>query len=105
MNAVNTVREPISVGLLVIVAALIAVWLAAESQAQTAGKPSIAGAWTRNPDLSDAGGGTSERGEPADGGARGRRAGGSGRGGGFGRGGGGFGRGGFARFRRPPIDA
>ena len=84
MNALNVVREPISVGLVVIVAALIAVWLAAESQAQTAGKPSIAG-------------GTSERGEPRDDGGRGRRAGGSGRGGGFGRGGGGFGRGGMGR--------
>ena len=98
MNALNVVREPISVGLVVIVAALIAVWLAAESQAQTAGKPSIAGAWTRNNDLSDTTGGTSERGEPRDDGGRGRRAGGSGRGGGFGRGGGGgFGRGGMGR--------
>jgi len=98
VNALNVVREPISVGLVVIVAALIAVWLAAESQAQTAGKPSIAGAWTRNNDLSDTTGGTSERGEPRDDGGRGRRAGGSGRGGGFGRGGGGgFGRGGMGR--------
>ena len=94
MNAVNAVREPISVGLIVIVAALIAVWLAAESQAQTVGQPSIGGAWTLNKDLSDASGQTG-RGEQGDDGEQRRRGGGSGRGGGFGRGGGGgFGRGG-----------
>ena len=80
-------------GLVVIVAALIAVWLAAESRAQTADKPSITGAWTLNKDLSDAP--RSGRGEQGDDDARGRPGGGSGRGGGFGRGGGGgFGRGG-----------
>jgi hypothetical protein len=80
----------ISVVLVVAAAAFIAVWLSAESRAETADRSSLNGAWTLNKDLSD---------QPMDRGERGDRDRGRGNGGGFGGrrgGGGGFGgRGGF----------
>jgi hypothetical protein len=76
-------REVVSAGMVVVVAALIAAWLSVESRAQT--RPSLTGAWTLNKDLSDQ---PPDRGDQnADGGRR--RGGGGGGGGGFG--GGGFG--------------
>ena len=73
-------RELVSAGMVVAVAALIASWLSLESRAQT--KTSLTGAWTLNKELSDP---APDRGDQnAD---SGRRRGGGG-GGGFGRGGG-----------------
>jgi hypothetical protein len=74
------VRELLSAGMVVAVAALIATWLSIESRAQT--KPSLTGAWTLNTGLSDQ---PQERGEQSGDTGR-RRGGGSGHGGGFGRG-------------------
>ena len=74
------VRELLSAGMVVAVAALIATWLSIESRAQT--KPSLTGAWTLNTGLSDQPQG---RGEQSGDTGR-RRGGGSGHGGGFGRG-------------------
>jgi hypothetical protein len=74
------VRELLSAGMVVAVAALIATWLSSESRAQT--KPSLTGAWTLNTGLSDR---PPERGERS-GDADRRRGGGFGRGGGSGRG-------------------
>jgi len=74
------VRELLSAGMVVAVAALIATWLSVESRAQT--KPSLTGAWTLNTGLSDQPQG---RGEQSGDTGR-RRGGGSGHGGGFGRG-------------------
>ncbi len=74
-------RELVSAGMVVAVAALIATWLSIESRAQT--KPSITGAWTLNKELSDQ---PQERGDRS--GDDARRPGGGGGGGGFGRGGG-----------------
>jgi hypothetical protein len=74
------VRELLSAGMVVAVAALIATWLSIESRAQA--KPSLTGAWTLNTGLSDQ---PQERGEQSGDTGR-RRGGGSGRGGGFGRG-------------------
>ena len=74
------VRELLSAGMVVAVAALIATWLSTESRAQT--KPSLTGAWTLNTGLSDQPQG---RGEPSGDTGR-RRGGGSGHGHGFGRG-------------------
>jgi hypothetical protein len=88
------VRELLSAGMVVAVAALIATWLSIESRAQT--KPSLTGAWTLNTGLSDQ---PQERGVRS-GDAGHRRGGGLGRGGGFGRGR--MGRGGDAA--RPEID-
>jgi hypothetical protein len=80
-------------------AALIAVWLSAESRAQTAEHPSFTGAWTLNKELSDQ---PPDRGAGDENGQRGRRGGyggggggGGGRRGGYGGGGGSYGRGGF----------
>ena len=79
--------------------------LAARSQAPA--PASIAGGWTRNPDLSDA---PSERGQQGDengqGSGRNRGGGGGRRGGGGGFGGGGFGRGGMGRggSGTPPMN-
>jgi len=71
-------RELVSAGMVVAVAALIATWLSLESRAQP--RTSVVGAWTLNKDLSDP---PPDRGDQdADGGQR--RGGGSGRGGGFG---------------------
>jgi hypothetical protein len=74
------VRELLSAGMVVAVAALIATWLSIESRAQT--KPLLTGAWTLNTGLSDQ---PQERGEQSGDTGR-RRGGGSGHGGGFGRG-------------------
>ncbi len=82
----------------VVVLAVLAA--AAPVRSQDAAKPSIAGAWTLNRELSDqASGGRegrdgSERGRGRDGGSGGRRGGGGFGGGGFGGRGGGMGRGG-----------
>jgi hypothetical protein len=73
-------RELLSAAAVVAVAALIAVWLSAESRAQT--RPSLAGAWMLNKDLSDPPPDRDDR----SGDAGGRRGGGYGRGGGVGRG-------------------
>jgi hypothetical protein len=85
------------------VAALIAVWLSAESRAQTAERPSFTGAWTLNKDLSDQ---PPDRGGADDTGQRGRRGGyggGGGHRGGYGGSGGGYGRGGYGGG--PAMDA
>jgi hypothetical protein len=74
------VRELLSAGMVVAVAALIATWLSIESRAQT--KPSLTGEWTLNTGLSDQ---PQERGEQSGDAGR-RRGGGFGRGGGSGRG-------------------
>jgi hypothetical protein len=98
----NAIRGMTSFGLIFAMAALVATWLSAESRAQTE-KPSIAGAWTLNKDLSDQpmdrGDRRNDTGRPGDrggyGGGGGRRRGGGGFGGGFGGGGrGGYGQGG-----------
>jgi hypothetical protein len=83
----NAIRGFVSAGLVVAIAALVGTWLSVESAAQT-DKPSIAGAWTINKDLSD---------QPADRSNSGNGRGGSGYGGGGGRrrGGGGYGGGGY----------
>lgn len=91
----NAVRTIASLGLLAAVGTLLATWLAAEGRAQT-DRPSIAGAWTLNKNLSDQ---PVDRGN-RDGGDRGQRGGGNFGGrrrGGFGGGGfgGGGGRGGY----------
>jgi len=82
-------KNLVSISIVVAAAAFIAVWLSAESRAETPARPALTGAWTLNKDLSD---------QPMDRGERGDRdrARGNG-GGGYGgrRGGGGFGRGGF----------
>lgn len=87
---VNTVRSLASLGIVTALAALLATWLAAESSAQT-GKPSIAGGWTMNKELSDQ---PMDRGNRGDNGRRGGGSGGFGGGRRRGGGGGGFGRGG-----------
>jgi hypothetical protein len=74
------IRELLSAVVVVSVAALIAVWLSAESRAQT--KPSLVGAWTLNKDLSDR---PPDRDERTGGNAGGRAGGSGGRRGGFGR--------------------
>ncbi len=90
----NAVRGWVSVGLVAAVAAFLGAWLAAESSPQTqADKPSIAGAWTLNKDLSDKPADRSDRGN-ANRGNGGYGRGGRRRGGGFGGGGYG-GRGGY----------
>jgi hypothetical protein len=93
---VNAARSVVSVSVVISVAVFIGAWLAVESRAQIAEKPSLVGAWTLNKDASDQG---SDRNRGDD--DRGRRQGGGyGRGGGFGRrggyggAGGGYGRGG-----------
>ncbi len=93
----NAVRGVVSVGIVAAIAAFIGTWLAAESLAQ-ADKPSIAGAWTLNKDLSDKpvdrGNQGSSRNRGGYGGGGRRRGGGfgggfgGGRGGGYGQGGG-----------------
>ena len=80
---------------------------AAQAQSPATGI-SIAGAWTRNKDLSDAPAGRGQQGDDSDrgrgdGSGGGRRRGGGGRGGGFGRGGG-MGRGGGGAERANPDD-
>jgi hypothetical protein len=87
----SAVRSVMSVGMIVALFTLIGAWLAVESRAQTADKPSIAGGWTLNADQSDH---PSDR----DGDRAGRRDGGGGYGRrGGGRGGFGGGRGGYGR--------
>jgi hypothetical protein len=91
---VNVLRAIVSVGIVVSAAALVAPSFAAESQAQTADKASLVGAWTLNKDLSDrpAGAGQADTGDRSGGSSGGTRRGGGGGGGGYGRrGGGGFG--------------
>lgn len=88
-------RTVLSIGILLAAAAAIPHHLAAQDKAPVSGA-SIAGAWTRNADLSDAPVG---RGQQGDDSGQGRNNGGGGgggrrRGGGGGFGGGGFGRGG-----------
>jgi len=76
-------------------AALIAVWLSAESRVHAADHPSFTGAWTLNKDLSDQ---PPDRGSGDENGQHGGRRGGGGGGGrrgGYGGGGGGYGRGGY----------
>jgi hypothetical protein len=98
-HRVNTARNLLSAGVIVVIVGLIGVWLSIESRAQTVETASLAGAWTLNKDLSDQ---PPDRGGDRTGGDQGRRGdfgrggGGGGRRGGFGRGGGGggFGRGG-----------
>lgn len=48
----NAVRSIVSLGLVAAVGTLLATWLASEARAQS-DKPSLAGAWTLNKDLSD----------------------------------------------------
>ena len=96
----NALRRIVSVGVAVSAAALLTPWLGAQSQAQTADKVSLVGAWTLNKDLSDrpAGGGQSDTGDRSGDSSGGSRRGGGGGGGGYGRrGGGGFGGGGGGR--------
>jgi len=87
-----------SVGMFVALVTLIGAWLAVESRAQTADKPSIAGGWTLNADQSDRqsdrDGDRSAGRRDNGGGGYGRRGGGRG---GFGGGGFGGGRGGYGR--------
>ena len=95
----KTFRGCVSVGVVAAVAALVGTWLVADARAQ-ADKPSLAGAWTLNKDLSD---------QPTDRGNRGNGAnrGGYGSGGGRRRGGGGFGgggRGGYGQGGQPQMD-
>ena len=89
-------RGVLSLSAVLAVAALLAVWLSAESRAQTVEHPTLTGAWTLNKELSDQ---PPDRSGGGDNGQGGRRGGGGGRGGGrrggFGGGGGGYGRGGF----------
>ena len=93
----SVVRGVMSVGMIVTLVTLIGAWLSVESRAQTADKPSIAGAWTLNADQSDRPSdrdGDRRAGRRDDGGGYGRRGGGRGGfGGGFGGGRGGYGRG------------
>jgi hypothetical protein len=96
---VNAVRGLASFGMVVSLAAFIAVWLAAESRAQTLNTTpaptSIVGAWTLNKDLSDAplGSQSSDTSRSNGSGSNGNSGGYGGRGGGGGRrrGGGGYG--------------
>src|SRR5579871_1220590 len=81
----NAVRALVPAGLLVVAAALLGTWLAVEARAQ-ADKPSMAGAWTLNKDLSDK---PTDRANGGDTGGNRSGAGGGRRRGGFG--GGGFG--------------
>ena len=94
----SAVRGVMSVGMFVALVTLIGAWLAVESRAQTADKPSIAGGWTLNADQSDRQSdrdGDRSAGRRDDGGGGyGRRGGGRG---GFGGGGFGGGRGGYGR--------
>ena len=94
----SAVRGVMSVGMFVALVTLIGAWLAAESRAQTADKPSIAGGWTLNADQSDRqsdrDGDRSAGRRDNGGGGYGRRGGGRG---GFGGGGFGGGRGGYGR--------
>ena len=93
----SAVRGVMSVGMFVALVTLIGAWLAVESRAQTADKPSIAGGWTLNADQSDRQSdrdGDRSAGRRDDGGGYGRRGGGRG---GFGGGGFGGGRGGYGR--------
>ena len=94
----SAVRGVMSVGIVVALVALIGAWLAVESRAQTADKPSIAGGWTLNADQSDRqsdrDGDRSAGRRDNGGGGYGRRGGGRG---GFGGGGFGGGRGGYGR--------
>ena len=98
----NLARALVSIGIVIVVAALIGVWLSAESRAQTPAKPVLTGAWTLNADLSDQPEARAERGERGDDGRSGRRGGGTGRGGGGGFGRGGFGGGGTGRGGADP---
>jgi len=94
----SAVRGVMSVGMFVALVTLIGAWLAVESRAQTADKPSIAGGWTLNADQSDRqsdrDGDRSAGRRDNGGGGYGRRGGGRG---GFGGGGFGGGRGGYGR--------
>jgi len=93
----SAVRGVMSVGMVVALVTLIGAWLAVESRAQTADKPSIGGAWTLNADQSDRQSdrdGDRSEGRRDGGGGYGRRGGGRG---GFGGGGFGGGRGGYGR--------
>ena len=94
----SAVRGVMSVGMFVALVTLIGAWLAAESRAQTADKPSIAGGWTLNADQSDRQSdrdGDRSAGRRDDGGGGYGRRGGGRRG--FGGGGFGGGRGGYGR--------
>jgi len=92
----NATRRVASIGIVFAITALVGAWLAVDARAQ-ADKPSIAGAWTLNKDLSDQ---PSDRNARDNGNGNGRSGGGYGGGGrrrgGFGGGGfgGGYGRGG-----------
>jgi hypothetical protein len=97
-------RTLFSIGLVAAVV-LVSVDSATAQEKTSAPAPSIVGAWTRNPDLSDAPAGRGAQGDDHAGGGRdgrgrnggGRRGGGFGGGGGFGRGGG-MGRGGAGQM-------
>ncbi len=94
----SAVRGVMSVGMVVALVTLIGAWLAVESRAQTADKPSIAGGWTLNADQSDRQSdrdGDRSAGRRDDGGGGYGRRGGGRRG--FGGGGFGGGRGGYGR--------
>ena len=94
----SAVRGVMSVGMFVALVTLIGAWLAVESRAQTADKPSIAGGWTLNADQSDRQSdrdGDRSAGRRDDGGGGYGRRGGGRRG--FGGGGFGGGRGGYGR--------
>src|SRR5262249_33522805 len=96
----STVRSVANIAVVVSIAVFIAAWLAVESGAQAPDKASLAGAWTRNNEASDAPPGGGERDGDSRGGMRGGgRRGGYGRGGGMGRGG--FGGGGRAAAANP----
>jgi hypothetical protein len=104
---VNLARRVMSVTVAVAMAALIGVWLASESRAQTLEKTPLTGAWTLNKELSDQ---PPDRSSGQDGsGGRHGGYGGGGRGGGGGRhggyGGGGFGGSGMGRGPEMDKDA
>ena len=100
----NALRGFVSVGLVAAIAALLGTWLAAESDPRAqADKPSIAGAWTLNKDLSDKPADRGDRGDNARGNGGGYGGGGRRRGGGFGGGGYG-GRGGGYGGGQPQMD-
>src|SRR5438034_8160059 len=86
---VNVAKWIVSMALVAAAGVFICAGARVAAHPQTPAKPSIAGAWTLNKDLSDA---PRDRGDQGDERGRGRR-GGSGRGGGGGGGRGGFGRG------------
>jgi hypothetical protein len=102
----NAIRGFVSAGLVAAIAAFVGTWLSIESAAQT-DKPTIAGAWTINKDLSDhpadrSNGGDSHGNRGGYGGGGGHRRGG---GGGYGGGGyGGGGRGGYGNGGQPQMD-